>query len=168
MFYVSSRIHLRIWVMVIKSELLALLARSPDGRLAIEKSCSELAKLHPELTFQDLNARYSKSKSRWVNRVQAERRQLVDAGFIYKANMGPHPEKGVWIITDSGRKHIEKITTRQLKRSQEPKTNEEIAREGKEKIDELLIVINKIWQKEEIDSNSHVAGDVKNDLSSQQ
>ena len=92
---------------VIKSELLSLLASSPNGGLHVHKIYKELAKLHPELTEQEKHDRYENSRSKWANRVQFARLHLVEDSMIYRAGAGPRPAYGVWTITEAGRKRAE-------------------------------------------------------------
>lgn len=92
---------------VIQKELLNLLAHAPDGRLHVHNIYTELAKLHPELTAQELNAPYRNSKSLWANRVQFARLHLTQRRLLYKDGYGPNPSRGVWIITDAGKKRVE-------------------------------------------------------------
>ncbi|MBA4191037.1 MAG: hypothetical protein C0467_23880 [Planctomycetaceae bacterium] len=87
----------------IESELLALLATSPNGRIRTADAYDELAELHPELTVEERTLRFRESASQWANRVQFCRQHLVERGFIYPAGEGPHPNRGVWIITAAGR-----------------------------------------------------------------
>jgi predicted HNH restriction endonuclease len=96
---------------VIQKELLYLLAHSPDGRFHVHKIYAELAKLHPELTHQELNKPYRNSKNLWANRVQFARLHLTQRRLLYKDGYGPNPSRGVWIITDSGRKRVEDENT---------------------------------------------------------
>ncbi len=91
---------------IIKKELLALLAHTHGGRLYVHKVYDELAKLHPNLTQQELNDPYRNSKSKWANRVQFARLHLVQHGLLYRDGYGPNPSRGVWIITDAGRKRV--------------------------------------------------------------
>jgi predicted HNH restriction endonuclease len=67
----------------------------------------ELAKLHPELTRQELNDPYRNSKSLWANRVQFARLHLVQRRLLYTDGDGTNPSRGDWIITDAGRKRVE-------------------------------------------------------------
>ena len=92
---------------IIKKELLVLLAHTPNGRVHLHKVYADLAKLHPELTHQELNDPYRNSKSLWANRVQFARLHLVQRKFLYRDGDGPNPSRGVWIITDAGRKWVE-------------------------------------------------------------
>ena len=62
---------------IIAEELLDLLAHTSGGRLHVHKIYDDLAKLHPELTRQELNNPYRNSKSMWANRVQFARLHLV-------------------------------------------------------------------------------------------
>ena len=87
----------------IESELLALLASSPVGRVRACVAYDELAELHPELTVKERTERFKQSASQWANRVQFCRLHLVRRGFIYAANEGSNPEHGIWIITPTGR-----------------------------------------------------------------
>ena len=96
---------------VIQNEILSLLASSPDGRLHLHKVYDELSKLHPELTYEEKNKKYVNSKSEWANRVQFARLHLANRGLIYKAEAGPSPARGVWIITEAGRKRADKTET---------------------------------------------------------
>ena len=92
---------------IIKKELLDLLAHTPDGRLHVHKIYAEIAKLLPELTLQELKDPYRHSKSIWANRVQFARLHLAQRKLLYRDGDGPNPSRGVWIITDAGRKRVE-------------------------------------------------------------
>lgn len=92
---------------IIQEELLELLASSPGGRLNVRSIYSQLANLHPELTDQEKNQQYENSLSKWANRVQFARLHLVQSGLLFRADAGPNPARGVWIITEKGRKWSE-------------------------------------------------------------
>lgn len=111
---------------VIQTELLALLASSPNGRLQVRNVYEELAKLHPELTHQEKNQRYENSLSKWANRVQFARLHLVNRGLVFSAGKGPNPSHGVWIITEAGKKRAEE--------SRKPSVPEKVQEEVKEEL----------------------------------
>ena len=87
----------------IERELLALLARKPNGRFLASSCYDALGDLFPRLTYEERNLKFKNSTSKWANRVQFCRLHLVRQGFIYKAGVGPNPEHGVWIITPTGK-----------------------------------------------------------------
>jgi len=55
----------------------------------------------PQLTQEDLAARLKHGERKWTNRIQWTRQALITAGDM------AGPRRGVWAITDQGRKRLE-------------------------------------------------------------
>ena len=93
----------------IQREILELLDGAPDGRMHLREVYDRLARLHPELTADERYLKYQHSLSEWANRVQFARLHLVGRGFVFRAGAGPNPQRGFWIITDSGREYVASV-----------------------------------------------------------
>jgi len=87
---------------IIKQELLMLLGTESEKRIHASKAYEVLGDLHPELTFQERNEKYQNSVSQWANRVQFARLHLVNESLLFRANKGPNPSTGYWILTPEG------------------------------------------------------------------
>jgi restriction system protein len=55
----------------------------------------------PQLTQEDLTARLKHSEKKWINRIQWTGQALITAGDMAR------PQRGVWAITEQGRKRLE-------------------------------------------------------------
>jgi restriction system protein len=55
----------------------------------------------PQLTPEDLAARLKHGERKWINRIQWTRQALITAGDMAS------PRRGVWAITDQGRRRLE-------------------------------------------------------------
>ena len=55
----------------------------------------------PQLTEEDLAARLKHGETKWHNRIQWTRQALITTGDMAK------PERGIWAITEQGRKRLE-------------------------------------------------------------
>jgi hypothetical protein len=89
---------------IIQMNILSLLATAADRRMHVQTIYDELAKLHDELTPQEMSQRYDNSVSKWANRIQFAKHHLVYKDLIHRAGSGPNPSHGIWIITEAGRK----------------------------------------------------------------
>lgn len=87
---------------IIQQELIALIASKPDKRVHASNAYEELARLHPEITQQELIERYQNSVSKWANRVQFARLHLVNKGLLYRANAVSNASTGYWMLTPDG------------------------------------------------------------------
>jgi hypothetical protein len=105
----------------LQPEILEALYHAEKGRMKARLVYNLLAQSHPEVDYEERTRKYRNSQSHWANRVQWARQQLVDRGFVFRANAGPNPEFGVWIITDEGRKYIARFHRR---RSADPSLRE--------------------------------------------
>ena len=65
-----------------------------------------------QLTPEDLAATLKGGASKWINRVQWARQALISAGDMAS------PQRGVWAITDQGRKRLERKKTGEATASQ--------------------------------------------------
>jgi hypothetical protein len=88
---------------VIQYELLELLNKAKNGTMHCNDVYKQLAKLFPELTYDDTNVPYRNSASLWANRVQFARLHCVSKGQILSAYQGGSRGHGYWTITEKGR-----------------------------------------------------------------
>jgi len=61
-----------------------------------------VTKKFPEIREEDLTETLPSGGNKWTNRIQWVRQRLIDKGEIYS------PTRGIWAITDKGKKRIEK------------------------------------------------------------
>lgn len=61
----------------------------------------------PQLTEEDLAVTLKHGEQKWINRIQWVRQALVTAGDMMS------PQRGVWAITDQGRKRLESVAHQQ-------------------------------------------------------
>lgn len=98
----------------IKKHLLAFLLSRPGNRAHAQECYAALANHFPDLTDRELTERYQTSVSKFANTVQFSRLHLVNDGLIYRAGEGPHPSKGVWILTPAGERAAQAATPESL------------------------------------------------------
>jgi len=60
-----------------------------------------VTKKFPEIGDEDLTETLPSGGNKWTNRIQWVRQRLIDKGELYS------PSRGIWAITDKGRKRIE-------------------------------------------------------------
>lgn len=62
-----------------------------------------VTKKFSKITDEDLAGTLPSGENRWTNRIQWARQRLIEKGEMYS------PSRGIWAITDKGRKRVETI-----------------------------------------------------------
>ena len=92
--------------LTLQSEILEFLASRNSLFASVDEVFEEIAKLHPELTYEETSVRYNRSRSKFANRVQFARLHLVQSGHIYKSNSGKIRCHGIWELTAEGKQAV--------------------------------------------------------------